>query len=273
MFFAILAAVSSAALHPFFPIFARRGANPLTVNFWGILVATAIFSFIFFRENFWQRVADHWILILLAGMLHAGYTILSLRLLSRNEFQILYPLTRLAPILILFGEIFWFGTKFSATQILGILAVMAGALIFGFDRKIEHIRAKVFTGIVAITILTAGFYLADKKLLEIFTPAEMWALVIFQIPMEIWIFCIWRREAVADLRNFKNLIGYAAAMIGTWLLALHALSFLDAAVVASIRNLSILFGIFLGAHLFDEGHRFWRYFAAGLIVGGVFFAI
>ncbi len=273
MSFAILAAILSAAFHPFFPGFARKASHPLTINFWGVCVAGIIFSFCYFRITFWEKVIDHWQLVVLAGILHTVYTILMLSLIKKHEFQVMYPLTKLAPILILIGEILLLEATFTIVQIFGVLSVITGALIFGFDKKIEHVRIKIICSISIITLLAGSYYITDKKLVEFFTASEMWALVFFQIPFYLPIIFRNKKAAIADLKNWKNLAGYSITMIGTWYFAVLALKGLDATSVASVRNLSILFGIMVGAHLFDEGHKAWRYVAAVLIITGAILVV
>ena len=269
----VLAALLSAAFHPFFPGFAKKAAHPLTLNFWGVCIAVLTFSFCYLEVAFWQKVQTHWILILSSGALHSIYTIAMLNLIRSHEFQVMYPLTRLAPILILIGEILFLEAHFSVMQMLGILSVISGTLIFGFDKKIKPVRTKIFLSIGAITLMATIFHLLDKQLVQYFSVAEMWAIVIFQIPMLAYILFTQPKAAIKDLKNWKNLLGYSIAMIGTWYFAVLALKGLDAAIVASLRNLSILFGILVGAKLFSEGHKSWRYLAAILIVIGVALAI
>ncbi len=268
MSFAIFAAVFSAFLHPFMASAAKRAAHPLTVNFLGACIAGVVFSFCFFDQSFWERFLIHWPLIFLSGFLHIFYVSISLSLIARHDFQVLYPLTRLAPVVILVGEMIFFGTEFLLVQILGVFSVVAGALFLGFDHKIAHVRTQVFLGVLFITLLVAGFHLVDKKLVQYFSAAEIWALIFTQLPFLSLILIKRKKEAIKDLKNWKNTLIYSFAMIGTWYFAVFALKELDAAVVASLRNLSILFGVFLGAHLFDEGHRWLRYAAATLIVMG-----
>ncbi len=269
MSLAIIAALASATFHPFFPGFARKAAHPCTLNFWGICVAVLVFSFCFFDLEFWKLFFDHWEVVILSGILHSVYTIMMLLLVKQHDFQVLYPLTRLAPIFILMGEVLILSSRFEIVQILGVCSVIVGALIFGFDRSINHVRGKVLLIVVALTFMVTAFHLLDKYLVAYFSASQMWALVLFQIPIMAYFPFKYRKEALLDLKNVKNLIGFSVAMIGTWYFAVVALKELDAAVVASLRNTSIIFGVFLGAHLFDEGHRLVRYFAAGLIVGGV----
>ena len=268
---AILAVLASAFLHPIMASFAKKAAHPLTLNFWGVVVATFIFSYVYFDIFFWEKVFLHWDFILYSSLLHSLYVIVILQLLAKHEFQVLYPLTRLAPILILVGEVLFFGTEFSLYQMGGIIAIIAGALVFGFDKKIEGFRLGIFFQICLITVLVSGYFLVDKKLLEVFSPAEMWAMIGFQMPLLVYILFTQKKAAIADLKRWKNLLGFTFSMIGTWGLALYGLSQLDAAVVSSVRNLSILFGVFLGAHLFNEGHKTLRYVAGALICGGVIF--
>jgi len=273
MFLGILSAFGSAILQPFYSIAAKRGSHPLTVNFWGIVYITIFFSFCFLNLDFWDRALENWGLVFLSGLFHVGYVVLTLSLIKKHEFQVVYPLTRLAPILILLGEIALFSTEFSFLQILGVILVALGTLIFGFDGKIAHVRGAVFLNIIVLTIFAAAFFLTDKKLISIFSPSETWALVVFQLPFLFLIVRKYKKEIRADFINWKNtLLGSVTTGI-SWYTALFAFKYLDAAVVASIRNLSILFGVFLGAKFFDEGHGKLRYAAAGLIVVGAFLVL
>jgi len=171
------------------------------------------------------------------------------------------------------GEIIFLGTEFAMIQIIGICSVISGALIFGFDRKIEHIRKQILLSIAAITLMVTAFYLLDKKLVQYFSASEMWALALFQLPLFAPIILSQKKALLLDLKNWKNLMGYSVAMIGTWYFAVIALKGLDAAVVSSVRNLSIIFGILVGAHLFNEGHKIWRYVAAILIITGAWMTV
>ncbi|MDH3324574.1 MAG: EamA family transporter, partial [Candidatus Peregrinibacteria bacterium] len=131
MSLAILAAIASAALHPWMTALSKKGAHPLTVNFWGVILAGLIFSFVYFRIGFWGKVMENWELIVISGILHATYVMLVLPLIARHEFQVVYPLTRVVPIFVLIGEILILGTSFAALKILGVCLVVSGALIFG----------------------------------------------------------------------------------------------------------------------------------------------
>jgi len=270
MSFAIIAVIISALLHPLVGVFAKKAAHPLTINFWGIVFASVFFSYVYFDISYWERILNHWDLILLAGILHSIYAILSLTLITKHEFQVLYPLTRLSPIFILIGEVVILGSEIFWFQILGIILITTGALIFGLDKKINGIRLQVLFQIFIIALTVACFFMIDKKILEFLNPSEQWATVFIQIPILSLLVLNRKKELITDLKNFKNLIAYTLSMIGTWYAALYALQTLDSSVVASIRNLSILFGVFLGAHIFSEGHKALRYLAAISIIGGVF---
>jgi drug/metabolite transporter (DMT)-like permease len=266
----ILAAVGSAILHPIMSALAKKAAHPLTLNFWGICLAFFVFFPVFLDSSFWERILEYRWLVATSSGLHFIYIIALLELLKRHDFQVIYPLTRSAPVFTLVGEAWLLHTEFSALQVLGFLLVTGGVFILGFDRALDQVRAKVFIWVLFIVLLTMAYFLADKQLLQIFNPSELWAIVCFQIPFLAYILFREPKAAVADLKNWKNLLFYTAAMIGTWYLALTALSQLPAASVTSLRNLGIIFGVFLGAHLFSEGHRGWRYVAAGLLVIGAF---
>ncbi len=270
MSLSIIAVLFSAFSHPFVAVFAKRAAHPFTINFLGIILACMGFSYIYFQPSFWHNFFLHWEIIFLSGFLHFIYVALSLLLIKKHDFQVLYPLTRIAPIFIIIGEIFILGNEFLWMQILGIIFITIGALIFGLDKNLNGFRTSILFQIFIITLCVAGFFILDKKILEFYSPAEQWAVIFIQIPLMGFLILNKKKELLQDFKNIKNTLSFTLCMVITWYLALYALQNLDSSVVASVRNLSILFGVFLGAHLFDEGHKILRYLAALLICTGIF---
>ncbi len=269
-----LLAVLSAFLHPWTGIFAKKAAHPLTLNFWGILILVLCFIPAWATPEFWNKCAAHWELVGLSTLFKTSYGLISIWLISRLDFQVLYPLTRLAPLLILLGEIYWLGSNFSLTQTIGILSVGLGALIFFLDQHLSNIRIKILSLIGVIALSVAAFELIDKQLLTLgFTPAEIVSITLFQLPLLIIPCFFFRKEAWKDLKNWKVVLLYAFSISASFFCSRLAMAELDAAVVASVRNLSIIFGVFLGGHIFMEGHKSWRYLAGACIVGGAALAI
>ena len=265
----IFAALLSAFLHPWAGVISKKAAHPITVNCWALMIMTVVFVPLIWIRDLWPLIIEHWPWVIATSVLKSAYGISVMYLLGRNNFQIFYPLTRVAPILVFVGELFWFGNAFSMTIFLGIMAVTTGALIFGLDREIEHLRLKVLGVILGLTLCIVAFELMDKKLLEFFTPAELLSFTLFQLPFNLFPLCYWRKEAKTDLcKNGHYIVIMAITMAGSFYASRWAMGGLDASVVASLRNLSILFGVFLGAHLFDEGHKWLRYVAAALIIIG-----
>lgn len=265
----VLAALLSAFLHPWVGVVAKKVPNALTMNAWLIILIAIVFSPYLFFDGYWDRFVDNWELIIVSNFLKAVYGTVVMYLLGRHSFQVLYPLTRLAPLLLLSGEFLLFGTFFSALQIAGVCAVVLGALIFGFDKQISDIRVRILFFILLIIACVVSFELIDKKLLSVFTPGEIVSFTFFQIPFLVPTLLLFRKDAVGDVRHRFHWIVFAAvAVCGSFYCSRYAMIEMDAAVVSAVRNLSILFGVFLGAHLFDEGHILLRYIAAGLIVVG-----
>lgn len=270
---AIIAILISALFHPMNGVFAKKAKNPLTLNFWGVVLAGLFFSYHYWDIDFWHRVVEHKELLIISGLIHSFYVYISYTLIVKHDFQVLYPLTRLAPILVLAGEMFWFGTEFTFFQILGVIILVLGSLIFGLDKKISHVRGSILFQIFLIAVIVASYHLVDKKLLVSFSPSEMWALIAFQLPLLIFPILNKKEALKNDLRNWKSLIGYTVCMVGTWYCSLFALARMDAAIVSSVRNLSIIFGVFLGAQVFKEGHKPLKYVGAIFICLGTFFVL
>lgn len=268
----IFMAIGSAMFQPLYSGLSKKGNHPLTVNFWGMALATLVCSFCFWQESYWERISDCWQLVFLSSILKVLYVNINLPLLARYEFQVLYPLTRIAPILIMIGEIVWLKSSFNFWQIAGVVSVILGTLIFGFDKKIHGFRAKIFSLILLMTVFYTMAILIDKKLTETFSTAEIVSFALFQLPFLAPILFLQKEAAKKDLINI-NTLKCSLAMLGSYFLMVGAFQYLDATIVSSIRSLSILFGIFLGAHFFDEGHKLSRYLAASLICAGIFLII
>lgn len=273
MEYAIFAIIGSALIHPLWIALPKKAAHPLTLNFWATCFIGITFSPFLLHISIWQRVAENLHIFLALTISQVIYTLSVLTFTKNHYFQIAYPMTRLGPILVLFAEIYLLHGHFSLLQIIGIFIASLGALLFGIDKHIQKVRGKFFLLLFVITITMASAVIFSKQLITVFSPAELWALTIVQLPFFLPFVLYKKKEAQQDLKKIKYIVGMSVAMVVTWGLALYALQELPAAVVSTGRNLSIIFGMFLGVKMFDEQHSWKRYIAGVLIVVGAAMAL
>jgi drug/metabolite transporter (DMT)-like permease len=176
----------TAALWGSLPIALRPVAeqvDAVTITWVRYLVAAAgLGLFLRWQGNLPGRAqfADHrWWFLALAFLGFAGNNfgfLLGLRLTSPSTAQIVI---QLAPILVIFGAVRWFGERFGRWQWVGVGILPAGMLVF-FHRQLAGISDSFATGILVLlgaALLWASYALAQKRLLrDMNSIAIMWII-------------------------------------------------------------------------------------------------
>jgi drug/metabolite transporter (DMT)-like permease len=171
----LVLSVLTAALWGSLPIALRpvvEKVDPVTVTWTRYLVATAgLGMFLYWQGNLPGRaqLADRrWLFLLLALLGFAGNNfgfLLGLRLTSPSTAQVVI---QLAPILVIFGAVRWFGEHFGRWQWVGVGVLPLGMLIF-FHRQLAGFSDSFAIGVLVLlgsAFLWAGYALAQKKLLR-----------------------------------------------------------------------------------------------------------
>lgn len=167
--------VLTAALWGSLPIALRpvvEKVDPITVTWTRYLVATAgLGGFLYWQGHLPGRAqfADRrWLFLLLALLGFAGNNfgfLYGLRMTSPSTVQIVI---QIAPILVIFGAVRWFGEHFGRQQWIGVGILPIGMLIF-FHRQLSGFSESFGLGILVLlgsAVLWAGYALAQKKLLR-----------------------------------------------------------------------------------------------------------
>ncbi len=174
----------TAALWGSLPIALRpvaEKADPITITWVRYLVAAGgLGVYLHWQGNLPGRAQfaeRRWLYLLAAFLGFAGNNfgfLLGLRLTSPSTAQIVI---QLAPILVIFGAVRWFGERFGRWQWAGVGILPAGMLIF-FHRQLAGISDSYATGILVLlgaALLWAGYALAQKRLLrDMNSIAIMW---------------------------------------------------------------------------------------------------
>jgi len=163
MSFAVIALLGSALIHPFWVAIPKKAVHPLTMNFWMMIFASIVFSPFLFNADLWKRLSDHWIEYSMLSGFQICYAVLVLTFTKNHHFQIAYPMSRMGPLLVLFGEIYFLQGILSPSQIFGIITVTIGAVLFGFDKHIQKIKGNFFLLLLGVIFTMAGAMILTKK--------------------------------------------------------------------------------------------------------------
>lgn len=196
---------------------------------------------------------------------------------SNGDMSLAYPLMRGTPPLLvalvsgpLIGEVL--GTE----QWLAVGLISAGVLVMALGRSQAIIAGRNTTRTVTIALVNAlfiaGYTLVDGVGVRVSGNAVsyvLWAFLFNAIPVVSWGIWTYRGQLLPHIkqRGHLTIIG-GAGTLGSYGLALWAMTMAPVAMVAALRETSILFGVMLSLILLREQISAKRLLGAVLIVGG-----
>lgn len=220
--------------------------------------------------------SDSWGFLVASGLLHAGYMIFLIKAYEIGDLAQIYPLARgTAPMLSTFAA--WFFADESLTPMMGagIALVLSGIYLMGMhgngrDQARLSGRAILFALITSLFI--SAYTITDGlgvRLSQASSSYTAWVFVLDMVTMTIAV-CFWRGRAA--FRNITPHIGKGlvagALSLGSYWIALWAMTQAPIGAVAALRETSILFALLISTFFLKETFTIWRAAAALLILAG-----
>ena len=219
-------------------------------------------------------VREAWPFIATSVVIHIGYYIALTGAYKHGELGLTYPLMRgTAPLLVALSSAFTLGESLSPLAWAGVLGISCGVLALGLSRHaIDSPRA-------------VGFALANAVVIAIYTVVDalgartsgnplQYVVALFVLdgwPFALLVFMRRRADVVwpyARKRAPMALVG-AMASLGSYGIALWAMTRAPVATVAALRETSVLFAALLGAWFLKEAFNMRRAAGTAAIVAGV----
>jgi phosphonate utilization associated putative membrane protein len=254
-----------------------KQADTALVHFLGALVALPVALWVGLpRPECWPFMAA-------SLAIHVGYYVALAGAYQHGELGLTYPIMRgVAPLLVALGSAAIIGESPSAGAWLGIIGITVGVALVGLShpgQALHHGKAVAFAFANAAIIASytfvdgLGVRQAGPAVTEVLSYV-MWLFVLdgFPYPLLLW----WRRGP----QGRQMLVDYArsrwplaalggAASIGSYAIALWAMTRAPVASVAALRETSVLFATVLGTVMLKEAFGLQRAVGAVVIVGGV----
>jgi drug/metabolite transporter (DMT)-like permease len=161
----------------------------------------------------------------------------------------------------------------SGLTMLGIVLISGGIFALSY-RPMDHKPARA----------AVGFALANALVIAIYTVIDgtgarlagnvwsyiAWLFVLDMVPFTLFILATRRRDFIAFLaaQPWKSLAG-GAASAGAYAIALWAMTKAPVAMVAALRETSVLFAALIGARMLHERLTRLRWLGVGIVVTGV----
>ncbi len=273
--FVVLIVLFGALLHASWNVIVKSGTdkylNAVLVCGAAGLVALVLIPFLPLP------LSPSWPYMIISTIFQVCYLFMVAAAYSNGDMSLAYPLMRgTPPLLVAMAAGPLIGEVLGAGQWLAIGFISCGVLTMalGSRRKTAAGQNTSRTVIIALVnaLFIAGYTLVDGIGVRVSGNAisyTLWAFLFNAIPVVSWGIWKYRGELVGHIRQRGHLamIG-GAGTLGSYGLALWAMTMAPVAMVAALRETSILFGMILSLFLLREYISLKRLVGALLIVCG-----
>ena len=217
--------------------------------------------------------AESWPYILGSLVVHVGYYFALAAAYQHGDLGLTYPLMRgTAPMLVALTSFALIGESLSALACLGVACICGGVLLLGFTREWwTHRKAIVFALINAVLI--AIYTVIDAKGARSSGHVAQYICMLFVLdgwPFAILVFMQRKGQVWPYVRQrWPVAAGGAFASIGSYAIALWAMTVAPVAMVAALRETSVFFAALLGAWFLKEVWTRQRIVGTVAILSGV----
>jgi drug/metabolite transporter (DMT)-like permease len=276
---ALVLVLSAAVIHATWNFLLKRSGGG-TLFVWSFATLSAlIYAPLAAAIVWWQQPALRWesfALMAASAVIHTAYYLLLDRGYRTGDLSLVYPLARgSAPLITVLVAVLLLQERPSMLAITGALLIGCGAvLLTGNLRRLREAGSLPAVGFALLTgCMISSYTVVDKLAVSAFLVPPLlqdWATnlgrVVLMTPMALkqraHVKNVWRRSRF-------DIVGVAVLCPLSYILVLSAMVFTPVSYVAPAREISILVGALLGAHLLGEKDARRRLVAAGAMVMGI----
>ncbi|SOC85871.1 EamA-like transporter family protein [Ensifer adhaerens] len=222
----------------------------------------------FFPMPGWQI----WPFLMASVVLQTVYFLLIAASYRLGDIALVYPLMRgSAPLVVTALSFTIFGERISTHALIGIGCISGGIFIMALGVRANSLKA---AGLALINAVVIGLYtLFDAWGARTANNPISYVLWISLLPpVALFAYALYTRGRVRvgeHLRTnwWRGAVG-GAGSIGSYGVALWAMTKAPVALVAALRETSIVFALLISVFVFRENGSVWRYLAGGVITAG-----
>ena len=272
-----LAVLGAALLHASWNAIIKAGRDPLLdtalVALAGTVVALPLTLFVE------APAPASWPYIFATTVVHIGYYVAIAAAYRLGDLSHAYPIMRgVAPLIVALASGFWFGEQLSAGTWSGVLLICGGVLSLAFvggsrsKATGRNPAAATFWALGSAAII-AVYTLIDAAGVRVSGGAEryvVWLFVFLGLPFGLAVLAIKRGALIAHARRhwWRGVAGCVLSGL-SYGIALWAMTRAPVAVVAALRETSVIFAALIGAWLLKEGHLQQRLGGAFAVLAGL----
>ncbi len=234
------------------------------------LIAIPILPFV--EQPLWA--AWPWILASIA--LHVGYKIFLINAYQYGDLSQVYPLARgAAPLLVAIVSGPVIGEPLSPVALVATFAIGSGVMLMGLKggADLGRMNGKALAYALGTAGFTASYTIVDgmgARVAQSPSGFILWMVVGDAVGMLIYGWILrGPRALAASIAAWRIGIAAGAMSLGSYWIAVWAFAHAPIALVAALRETSVLFAVLLAVVFLGERATRWRFLAAAAILGGV----
>ncbi len=268
-----LAVLAGAAMHAGWNALVKTGLDRTTsiflLAFMQGAISLALLPF------FALPSALSWPWIVVSAFLHSGYKIFLIRAYEHGDMSQVYPLARgSAPLIVAVVGVFLLHESLTATKLAAVCAIGFGVMLM--SSRIgsgEAMPKKALLFALGTALFTASYTLVDGIGAQLSGTASgftLWMFVGDGILMTVYALAVRGRDLRAAVRG--NLLSGTAAgalSLGSYWIAIWAFTLAPIALVAALRETSVLFAMLIAVFWLGEKANPQRWLAAACILAGI----
>ena len=265
----LLAAVLHAGWNSLVKMGLDRASTLLLLTLVQAGIAVALLPFVA------QPSTESWIWILASAALHVGYKVFLMQAYSHADLSQAYPLARgTAPLIVTVWSVLILGATFTPSSVAAILAISLGILMMTAKGSSSGwMRGSAMFWALGTASFTASYTLVDGVGARIAGTSSgfiLWMVIGDAIGMSAYA-ALTRGRATfsALLPVWKTGLAAGAMSLGSYWIAVWAFTQAPIALVAALRESSILFATVIAALVLSERVNRWRWISAFFIASGV----
>lgn len=265
-----LAVLGAALLHASWNALLKSGRDSLLdtalVAFAGTLVALPFALVVPAPEP------EAWPYMAASVSVHLGYYTALAGAYRGGDLSHGYPIMRgTAPLLVAAASWLWFGEALSVAAWTGVLLICGGVLSLGMAGGGASRKATAWALLSALII--AVYTISDGAGVRVAGGSErylVWLFIFMGLPFGVAVLALKRSALIAHARHhWPRAVGGAVLSGLSYGIALWAMTQAPVAIVAALRETSVIFAALIGAWLLKEGHLKERLAGATAVLAGL----
>lgn len=264
-----------ALLHATWNVLIKKSSDTIVAMgqicfFASILAFVALFFFPFPEKAVWGYLIS-------SIIVHWCYKFCLLQIYRTGEVGVVYPIFRgLAPIFFIIFSILILGAEsfyeLSWKDFFAILLILCSVLFINSNIAIWKQKKvwKPFKIAILVACCIALYSSLDAKAALLTSPHSYISWLFFLDNLGFLIFCFWKKRNLFSHINFIQGLGGGSCYFFSYWIVVYAWSVSNAIIIASLREVSVVFAVILASIFLKEKWSLRKIFFAGTIFVGIF---